>query len=328
MKKVIHCCWFGKGEKNELIKKCMNSWKVSCPEYEIKEWNEENFDIKNSNEYVREAYKMKKWAFVSDYVRLYALYEEGGVYLDTDVEVFDNFDVFFEDKFISGYHSNNAISTSTIISNKENNLVKELLEWYNDKNFIKKDGSCDETTNIDIITSVLVEKYSLSLDGKEIVNSDIHIYPKNIFTENILGMKNIAIHHFNASWISKEKAMEQVKAFKCNYNLTLKWLEWIINKKEMRTEELSSKKICIYGNGNLGTLLNIFLQDRGIKVKCIADSICNGKFNNKVRIVEKSKLVDEELDIVIVTPIYHFENIKAELSVLTKANIISLEELF
>ncbi len=98
--KVIHYIWFGKGKKNELIEGCMKSWKKYCPDYEIKEWNEDNFDI-NSNQYVKEAYDNKKWAFVSDYVRLYALYNEGGVYLDTDCELLGNIDEFLANNAFS-----------------------------------------------------------------------------------------------------------------------------------------------------------------------------------------------------------------------------------
>ena len=87
--KTIHYIWLGKGEKSELIKKCMASWEKLG--YEIKEWNENNFDI-NYNEFTKEAYEKKKWAFVSDVIRLYALYTEGGIYMDTDVEVFKNLD--------------------------------------------------------------------------------------------------------------------------------------------------------------------------------------------------------------------------------------------
>lgn len=93
--KIIHYCWFGRNPLPDLAKKCIQSWKKFCPDYEIKEWNEDNFDI-NSNQYVKEAYKAKKWAFVTDYVRLWALVNFGGVYMDTDVEVINSIDVFFE----------------------------------------------------------------------------------------------------------------------------------------------------------------------------------------------------------------------------------------
>ena len=91
--KIIHYCWFGRGEKPELAKRCIASWKKHCPDYEIKEWNEDNFDI-NSYPYAKEAYDKRRLAFVSDVVRLYALYQEGGIYMDTDVEVLKPLDRF------------------------------------------------------------------------------------------------------------------------------------------------------------------------------------------------------------------------------------------
>lgn len=91
--KVIHYCWFGGNEKSEIIKQCIASWKKYCPDYEIIEWNESNFDI-NCCQYVKEAYEAKKWAFVSDYARYKIIYEHGGIYLDTDVELLDNLDKY------------------------------------------------------------------------------------------------------------------------------------------------------------------------------------------------------------------------------------------
>ncbi|MEI3219550.1 MAG: glycosyltransferase [Lachnoclostridium sp.] len=91
--KVIHYCWFGRGKMPELANKCIESWKKYCPDYEIIEWNEDNFDI-NCCPYVKEAYESKRFAFVTDYVRLYAMYTQGGIYMDTDVEVLRNLDEF------------------------------------------------------------------------------------------------------------------------------------------------------------------------------------------------------------------------------------------
>ena len=99
--KIIHYCWFGKGPKPELAIKCIESWKKYCPDYEIKEWNEDNFDL-NYNAYVKEAYENKKWAFVTDVVRLYALVNYGGIYMDTDVEVIKPLDEFLTLSGLSG----------------------------------------------------------------------------------------------------------------------------------------------------------------------------------------------------------------------------------
>ncbi|MEH7419501.1 capsular polysaccharide synthesis protein, partial [Neobacillus drentensis] len=110
--KTIHYCWFGEKEKPELVKKCLNSWKETLPDYQIIEWNEKNFDI-NANKYVKEAYQSGKFAFVSDYVRVFVLYRFGGIYLDTDVEVFKPFDIFLHHSSFWGFEQENYIATST-----------------------------------------------------------------------------------------------------------------------------------------------------------------------------------------------------------------------
>ena len=91
--KIIHYCWFGRKPKSEEFNKYLESWKRFCPDYEIKEWNESNFDL-NKNDYCREAYEAKKWAFVADYVRLKVLEKYGGIYMDTDVELIKSLDKF------------------------------------------------------------------------------------------------------------------------------------------------------------------------------------------------------------------------------------------
>ena len=102
--KIIHYCWFGKNPMSEKAEKCIASWKEKCPEYRIIEWNEENFDIQFNN-YVREAYSEKKWAFVSDVARLYALVNYGGIYMDTDVEVITSLDILLKNEAFAGFET-------------------------------------------------------------------------------------------------------------------------------------------------------------------------------------------------------------------------------
>ena len=128
--KIIHYCWFGGNPLSDLAQKCIDSWKKYCPDYEIKEWNESNFDL-NSCDYVREAYQAKKWAFVTDYVRLYAMVTEGGIYMDTDVEVIRPLDSFLSNRAFSGFEDETNIPTGIMACEKGFPLFEELLEEYN-----------------------------------------------------------------------------------------------------------------------------------------------------------------------------------------------------
>ena len=206
--KIIHYCWFGRGEKPELAKKCIESWQNILSEYEIKEWNEDNFDI-NQYPYIKEAYEAKKFAFITDVVRLYALYNEGGVYMDTDVEVLKPLDSILKFKAVSGFEADSRIPTGLMASEKGLPIFNELLSQYKDIHFLREDGSCDLTTNVTRITNTLL-KYGLTLNGKEQTIEDFtllpqdYLCPKSWETGKIkLTDKTLVIHHFSGSWLSK-----------------------------------------------------------------------------------------------------------------------------
>ena len=214
--KVIHYCWFGRGKLPKLAKKCIKSWKKYLPDYEIKEWNEDNFDI-NSNQYVREAYEAKKYAFVSDYVRLYALYNYGGIYMDTDVEVIKSLDEFLIHEAFSGFESPKDIPTGIMGCIKGHRLFKEFLGYYNDRSFINEDGSFDQTTNVAIMTKIC-EKYGLIKNNQLQTINGFTIYPKTYFCplnynnkENDFTDNTYTIHHFSGSWISNEEKRHRRK---------------------------------------------------------------------------------------------------------------------
>ena len=208
--KKIHYCWFGKGPKSELAIRCIESWKKYCPDYEIIEWNEENFDI-NSNIYVKEAYDSKKYAFVTDYVRLYVLYKYGGIYMDTDVEVLKPLDKFLNHKAFSSFENNNCIPTGIIGSEKNNEWIKTLLSDYDNIHFIKN-GKMDLTTNVTRITESTIKNYGLNpvSSYQELGNGIVTMYPydyfcpKDHYTQKINITENTyTIHHFSGSWLPK-----------------------------------------------------------------------------------------------------------------------------
>lgn len=128
--KIIHYVWLGHGEMSDKLKACMESWKKFAPDWQIKEWNEYNFDI-NYNDFTRQSYDLKKYAFTSDVIRLYALYTEGGVYLDTDVMMYKPIDEFLSDEGFTGFEDTNYPVTATMGAEKNNPVIKLMLDYYN-----------------------------------------------------------------------------------------------------------------------------------------------------------------------------------------------------
>ena len=208
--KIIHYCWFGGNPLSDLAQKCIDSWKKYCPDYEIKEWNESNFDL-NSCDYVREAYQAKKWAFITDYVRLYAMVTEGGIYMDTDVEVIRPLDSFLCNRAFSGFEDETCIPTGIMACEKGFPLFEELLDDYNHRHFIKKNGEYDLTTNVITITS-FCKKYGFVGNNMKQDICGFILYPKDVFcpkshiTKEInLTERTATIHHFAGSWVTASR---------------------------------------------------------------------------------------------------------------------------
>ena len=213
--KVIHYCWFGRGQMPELALKCIESWKKFLPDYEIKEWNEDNFDL-DSYPYTREAYDKRKYAFVTDVVRLHALYNEGGIYMDTDVEVLKPLDSFLHHTAFSGFENDIYISTGIMASEKGGRWAKDNLDYYNDRHFVGKDGkTLDLTTNVITITEYML-KFGLKQNNTfQDFPGLITLYPKDYFcpidslTQELIITKNtVCIHHFAASWVKRKTKKE------------------------------------------------------------------------------------------------------------------------
>lgn len=240
--KVIYYCWFGKGKMPSLAEKCINSWKKYCPDYKIVCINEENFDI-NQNRYAKEAYSVGKWAFVSDYARLKVLYDNGGIYFDTDVELIKPIDELIKENGFMGFDDNGVVSTGLgFACEKGNELVGALLRDYSDISFILSDGSYDETPCPDRNTKTL-EKLSMDINNKNQVFMGIRMLPEDYLCpikyytgKKIITKNTYSIHHFCASWISPTakrtlflKRIIGVKLYDKLYGKFLhkfKWLEW------------------------------------------------------------------------------------------------------
>lgn len=204
--KIIHYVWVGDNEKPDLVTKCIASWKKYCPDYEIMEWN--NSSLKDiDNLYLQQAFQNRKWAFVSDYLRIYALYKYGGFYFDSDLEITQSIESFHDNKFVSGYERwKEHISPITALmgSEKSNKIIKDFLDEYSTLSFIKPDGTMDQTTNTIRIRDYFASKYGLMApyDGTKptkLANDGV-IYPYFYFCTPLSDKINYAIHHFNGSW--------------------------------------------------------------------------------------------------------------------------------
>lgn len=204
--KIIHYCWFGRGPKNDLALRCIQSWKTFLPDYVIKEWNEDNFDL-SMYQYVAQAYDNRKFAFVTDVVRLFALYTEGGIYMDTDVEVLKSFDPFLHHIMFSGFETDGFVPTGMMAAQKGSLWAKELLEQYKERQFVMPDGSFDMTTNTKVITKYMVEKGLILNNKYQDIPNLCTMYPADYFcpkdhtTGKIhLTQNSVCIHHFAGSW--------------------------------------------------------------------------------------------------------------------------------
>lgn len=217
--KIIHYCWFGKGDKPQDVIEYIDGWSRMLPNYQIVEWNEDNFNV-DINDYVKEAYEAKKYAFVSDYARLFALYHQGGIYLDTDVEVFKPFDDLLDNDVVLGFEEANYIATSTICARKNSAFINEFMCIYHKRPFILPSGECDLTTNVTKLTTLL-EKYNLVLDGKNqsitAKNNEVITVLDRVKFSPYDYLHNIdysddtsyAVHHFGATWASSSSKLKK-----------------------------------------------------------------------------------------------------------------------
>ena len=215
--KTIHYCWFGGAPLPELAQRCLESWKKFCPDWEILCWDEKRMDLSTAPLYVRQAYEARRWAFVSDYVRLRALSEVGGVYLDTDVELVKPLDPFRTDKAFGGFEFPQFLSTGVIACEKGFPVITEFLHHYDHLSFLQADGSADLTTNPMVFTEIML-RHGLVPDGHEQEVAGMHLYPIEVFSplSYLTGRlkktrRTVAIHWFSGSWQTEEerKAKEE-----------------------------------------------------------------------------------------------------------------------
>lgn len=191
--RIIHYCWFGKGKMPELVQNCIASWRTHMPDWEYRLWTEDNFDIPSAPRYVQEAYAAKKYAFVSDYVRLWALEREGGLYMDVDFEVYRSFDDLMEQyEAFAGYEGSkrNPVMMGVIAAKAHHPWIQSMIETYESRVFLKGDGSLDMTPNTGYFLGWMT-KQGFVADGVEKDWMGVHILPVECFCPGLTTGENL-----------------------------------------------------------------------------------------------------------------------------------------
>ncbi len=226
---IIHYVWFGRGKHSKLQKKCMKSWKKYCPDYEIKRWDEDSFDLSSAPKYVQQAYEAKKWAFVSDYVRLRVLYEYGGLYFDTDTEVLKDISHLVDNNAFMAFEHGGMVTTGVMGCCKGEKILLEMLEHYESLEFYDKDGNMNTVVTGRYTTDIFL-KHGLILDGKQqsVENWTIYpftyFYPVKVINDNTYYTEDTCIvHWFEGTWFPEEYQ----KAKRHNKNPFIKFLRKI-----------------------------------------------------------------------------------------------------
>lgn len=208
--RVIHYCWFGGKPLPNDIKKYIESWKKKCPNYEIKRWDESNFDI-SQNKFCESAYNNKAWAFVSDYARLKIIYEYGGIYLDVDVELLKNLDFLLDDRcFIGTQQFGEFVTTGLGFgAERKNPIVEEMLLKYDSIIF---DINEKNKMICPILNNEVLKQHGYKYSDDVICLEDVKVYPKRFFDpypsgegEDLMCSDTVSIHHYSASWTSNKQ---------------------------------------------------------------------------------------------------------------------------
>ena len=238
--KIIHYCWFGGNPKPKLAENCIKSWKKYCWGYKIVEWNERNYDLSQAPLYVRQAYEAKKWAFVTDYVRLQVVYEQGGIYMDTDVELLKKPDELLRHNAFFGFENGKHIATGLGFGAVQGcGILKDLMEDYQELPFILEDGTYN-LTPCPVLNLPAFLKYGLQQDNSlQILEGDILILPRDYLSPVGNGPEGmgitentVSIHWFSGSWCSAEEQQERENFYR-----------WMKNKSVLEFLSRTGKRL-------------------------------------------------------------------------------------
>lgn len=206
--KIIHYCWFSGNPMPEALQKCIRTWKEKCPDYEIVRWDESNYDL-NKYKYTREAAEMQKWGYIPDIVRLDLLYDVGGFYFDTDVEMIENLeDLRYQDAFCGRERAGHVNFGGGSGSVPHNDIIREILDFRKDEPFALGNGQFNAEASGYYETTPLMN-YGLVIEDRNQKLNGINVYASEFFSpynyingEDIRNENTFSIHHFNGSWIT------------------------------------------------------------------------------------------------------------------------------
>lgn len=206
--KIIHYCWFGRAEIPPRLVKCIKSWEEHLSDYTFMRWDEDSFDI-SLTPWTKEAYDAKKYAFVSDYVRLVALEEYGGIYLDTDVFLKKSFDDFLDYQAFTGFEKESAVTSAIIGCEKHFPVIQEFLSFYDGRHFLNESGELNKEANVVMMTDILL-KHGLRLDDSKQVVANMQVFPRvyfcplDFYHNDSSTEQTVAVHYFDASWLDED----------------------------------------------------------------------------------------------------------------------------
>lgn len=252
--KIIHYCWLSGDPYPNDIQECIDSWHEHLPDYDFMLWDMNNFDV-SSVPYVKQAVDARKWAFASDYIRLWAIYNYGGIYLDSDIKVLKSFDGLLSEKAFTAFESGGRIAAWIFGGEKGAPIFKELLDYYKDRNFLREDGSLEQIPNTIPTTKILVN-HGLKACNKVQRLDDITVFTEDYFSpfnpwtkKTVITDNSYAMHLFKGAWFwdkSDEEFMGRVEAYTDSF----------IGGK------LIGKRFAIFGAGILGHMVLDYVAKR------------------------------------------------------------------
>lgn len=206
--KIIHYCWLGETPYSDLVNQCIDSWKQKLPEYELMLWDKNRFDVV-SHTWVNQANQAKKFAFAADYIRFYALYHHGGIYLDSDVQVIKSFNPLLHHHSFIGLESTGDFEAAIIGAEKETPWTSKMLQYYKGRTFVKPNGQYDQRP-LPLIVREVLEKDTILMDSADSADKGLTIFPSAYFSPKNIHTKRVdstpetyTIHHFDGQWVKK-----------------------------------------------------------------------------------------------------------------------------